>query len=236
MPQTRTRGSLDSIFEALEEQYKGKEKERSSQSKRDKTLRSLLRDHVLPHMPRALGECYRLAQVNPGWGEPVSYVHITFKPTIDVSDGEQSRLAVGAISKVRAALEKAGWVTTTPPEPTANDYTKAMDIEFSMQLMVGSGGLLRSTRTLFTLNMKFAGLQETDVCRLVEKDVIIAAHYEAERTEIRLVVECNEEVTPVEQNPSTPEAAPAEGIPAPTGGTGAGQEGEAEAQEVPSPA
>ena len=173
--------TTNAIIDMLRESERERAAERCKQAKKRRAAVLLMEQDVLPVMPHSLVDCYRISQFGPSWGDVLS-ASIVFEPTVDMHSDAAAKKALGTIDKVAAALKRAGWAVVRPPEAHANEYQKNMRVELGARK--GDG------REAATLIMTFNGIQATDRCRLVEKDVIVAAT--PEHTEKRLVVECDD--------------------------------------------
>jgi len=160
-------------------------------------MERIIKAHVAPCLPRSLAAYWSVANIGPGFSYPLRLISIRFEPARDMSMETDARAALGTIDKLAAALEKLGWAITERPAARPHSYKPSMDIELKAAREIRSRlprFLDRGTPpVLITLSVTFGGVQATDRCHLVEKEVIIAAV--AEHTEKRMVVECDEEPT-----------------------------------------
>ncbi len=171
--------TTNAIIEMLRESERERKAERRKHAKKRREALRLLEQDILPVMPRSLADCYRVYQFGPLWSDGPS-ASITFEPTVDMHSDAAAKKALGTIDKVAAALRRTDWVVTRPPEARANEYQKDMTVELGARK--GNG------REAANLVMTFNGIHATDRCRLVEKDVIVAAV--PEHMEKKLIVEC----------------------------------------------
>ena len=184
MSEEATTKTANATIDMLRQSERERAAERRKQATKRRAAVLLMEHDVLPVMPRSLADCYRVYQFGSMWGDAPGAI-IVFEPTVDMHSDAAAKKALGTIDKVAAALKRTGWVVTRPPEARANEYQKDMAVELGARR--GDG------REAATLAMTFNGIHATDRCRLIEKEVIVAAV--AEHTEKRLVVECDEPAT-----------------------------------------
>jgi hypothetical protein len=177
------------------------EEERTSRLKKEQSLRemdSIIRGDILPHVPRMLHGCYEVSGVEAGYVHPLNHFSLTLRPKLDMKDHKYAEIALGTITKLATALEKAGWRITKQPEARANEYAKDMTILLDVKRALAPSLLDRLTRRNAPIrevevSFMFKGAHETDRCRLVEEEITVKAQYTPEHTETRLVVVCDEE-------------------------------------------
>ncbi len=177
---------MTTLIDFIQEKLKKARKERRDAATKERLMMALTEEHILPHMPNTLDTCFELKHLMPTYNGDGA--HMTFAPTVDMGQDKTARRAVGTITKVANGLKRGGWEITTAPHATVQNFDNAdknMDIELVAHRRNENGP--RST-----LFMSFGGIKTTPNCRLVEKEVIVAAAYTPEHKTTRLVVECDD--------------------------------------------
>lgn len=174
-----------SIIELFNIRKQSATKERRQQARMRRRSESILLKHVFPVLPKSLPRYFELTLVTLQYG-----IGLVFNAT-KKDDEKATQNALGIITKSVAGLKKAGWENVSEPEAIVNEISKTSPLSITLNA-------IRSTPKYTELTITFQGFSDTPNCHLVEKDIIVAAQYTPERTEKRLVVECDEVVEPEE--------------------------------------
>ncbi len=187
------------LLETLDEEVRSEALKRLGREERTRQARRILED-LLPAMPQSLGAEFRISSLSGPSSEGVlTGVSVSLVPHQPLRGDTRQRAALGTIAKVAEALKATGW--TIIEEGRASNYewssVRHLNIEVkakkAIQLQQPRGFRLfqpSAPPTSIELSMTFMQMPETESCKLVEKEVIVAAV--AEHKETRLVVECEE--------------------------------------------
>ncbi len=188
------------LLETLDEEARSEALKRLGREERTWQARRIL-ENLLPAMPQSLGAEFRISGLSGPSSEGVlTGVSVSLVPMKRLLGPDRQAAALGTISKVVEALKAAGWIITE--EGRASNYewssVRHLNIEVkakkAIQLQRPRGFRLFQPPTPppapIELSMTFTQMPETESCKLVEKEVIVAAV--AEHKETRLVVECEE--------------------------------------------
>ena len=160
-------------------------------------------ERVLATMPHTLESHFQVSYFYSfGSGFSPDSLTLHFKPSGSRLDEKRHRIALGTIDKVVAALTEDGWSVQGLPRPEAIQHDRGwMNIRVharkEIPLPNGARRGLRGLRRMVVapqrvaLEFIFGAMPENDRCRVVEREVTIPA--EAEHTETRMVVVCDEE-------------------------------------------
>lgn len=179
---------LEDATEKLESDNRSHERYRE----KNRIAAYVLEELVLPHMPHSLEEMFELGYVS----SVIDALRLDLSPKQE--DGSTREL-FGTITKVANGLRRGGWTITkdATPSPMYATGTEFLRVELQALQKVAIPGPRRwpfSTTpepqdVLISLN--FERMPESDMCRLVEQEVVVEA-VEA-HTVTRTVLVCDGE-------------------------------------------
>ena len=171
-------GLLTEMIECKKMETKRRRKVSLTRSRRE----AVLREHVLPHLPASMSTQFKLASYSVDYS-----IILILQATRDLNKSEKNvKLALGLITKSVRTLKTAGWTIDEEPAASVNEASTVSKLKVSFQ----AGKTIKNRYQV--VHLVFQGFNDTPACRLVEKDVIIAATHTPERTEKRMVIECDE--------------------------------------------
>lgn len=187
------------LLETMDEEQRAEAHQQLGREERTRQARRIL-EELLPAMPQSLGAEFRISSLSGPSAEGVlTGVSVSLMPMKRLLGPDRQQAALGTITKVAEALKAAGWTITE--EGRATNYEWSSSRHLNIEVKAKKTIQLQNPRIFhllqptalplpIELSMTFMQMPETESCKLVEKEVIIAAV--AEHKETRLVVECED--------------------------------------------
>ena len=182
------------LLESLDRVSAQETREKRQRDTRRKLGRQIFSD-LLTLMPATLGQLFRAERLATAEkynsGGALGSVRINLSPTGNLANPSVLKRTMGTITKVADALEKHGWEIMERGTVDVSEYNPRA----GMYVTVGAARELvqRGKPHNVHLSFVFDHIPETDTCKLVKKEVIVAAV--GEHKEERYVVKCEEPVS-----------------------------------------